>query len=60
MNFDEMAAFKNMPPLDKMRKFRRDIIKSINDYRRMNSAPNVFMDLLANRAACEYAEYLLS
>lgn len=60
MNFDEMAAFKNMPPLDKMRKFRRDIIKSINDYRRMNSAPNVFVDLLANRAACEYAEYLLN
>jgi hypothetical protein len=22
-----------MPPLDKMRKFRRDIIKSINEYR---------------------------
>ena len=49
-----------MPPLDKMRKFRRDIIKSINDYRRMNSAPNVFIDFLANRAACEYAEHLLN
>jgi hypothetical protein len=33
MNFDENPAFANMPPLDKMRKIRRDIIKSINDYR---------------------------
>ena len=49
-----------MPPLDKMRKFRRDILKSINDYRRMNSAPNVFIDLIGNRAASEYAEYLLN
>lgn len=49
-----------MPPLDKMRKFRRDILKSINDYRRMNNAPNVFIDMLANRAANEYAEYLLN
>ena len=46
--------------MDKMRKFRRDILKSINDYRKMNNAPNVFIDLLANRAACEYAEYLLT
>ena len=48
-----------MPPLDKMRKFRRDIIKSINEYRAMNKVPGVFMDVLANRAACEYAEHLL-
>jgi hypothetical protein len=26
----------------------------------MNSAPNVFIDLLGNRAASEYAEYLLN
>jgi hypothetical protein len=49
-----------MPPLDKMRKFRRDILKTINDYRKMNSAPNVFIDMIANRAASEYAEYLLN
>ncbi len=49
-----------MPPLDKMRKFRRDIIKSINEYRQMNSVPGVMPDILANRAACEYAEYLLT
>ena len=40
-----------MPPLDKMRKFRRDIIKSINDYRSMNKVPGVYIDILANKAA---------
>lgn len=49
-----------MPPLDKMRKFRRDIVKSINEYRNMNKAPGVYVDILANKAACEYAEHLLS
>lgn len=49
-----------MPPLDKMRKFRRDIVKSINDYRDMNKVGAVFPDILGNKAASEYAEYLLS
>ena len=48
-----------MPPLDRMRKIRRDIIKSINDYREQYSTPGVYVDILANRAATEYAEYLL-
>jgi len=60
INFDSNPAFANMPPLDKMRKFRRDIIKSINEYRQMNSVPGVMGDILANRAASEYAEYLLT
>lgn len=59
MNFEENPAFQNMPPLDKMRKFRRDIVKSINDYRDMNKVPGVYVDVLANKAACEYAEHLL-
>lgn len=49
-----------MPPLDKMRKIRRDIIKSINEYREQHTIPGVYQDILANRAANEYAEYLLS
>ena len=49
-----------MPPLDKMRKFRRDILKSINEYRAMNNAPGVYIDILANKAANEYAEHLLN
>ena len=48
-----------MPPLDKMRKIRRDIIKSINDYREQQAIPGVYQDILANKAANEYAEYLL-
>ena len=59
VNFDDNPAFANMPPLDRMRKIRRDIIKSINDYREQFSAPGVYVDILANRAATEYAEYLL-
>lgn len=49
-----------MPPLDKMRKFRRDIVKSINEYRQMNNVSGVFADILANKAASDYAEYLLT
>ena len=49
-----------MPPLDKMRKIRRDIIKTINDLREKVSTPGVVMDILSNRAANEYAEFLLS
>ena len=49
-----------MPPLDKMRKIRRDIIKSINDYREQRAIPGVYQDILANKAANEYAEYLLT
>lgn len=60
INFEENPAFQGMPPLDKMRKFRRDIIKTINDYRDMNKVPGVFQDILGNRAANEYAEHLLS
>jgi hypothetical protein len=49
-----------MPPLDKMRKFRRDIVKSINEYRAMFKVPGVFVDVLSNKAASDYAEYLLT
>jgi hypothetical protein len=59
MNFDENPAFANMPPLDKMRKIRRDIIRSINDLREQFETPGVYMDVIANKAATEYAEYLL-
>lgn len=48
-----------MPPLDRMRKIRRDIIRSINDYREQVKTPGIYQDILANKAAAEYAEYLL-
>lgn len=31
-----------MPPLDRMRKIRRDIIKSINDYRENEKNPGIY------------------
>jgi hypothetical protein len=49
-----------MPPLDKMRKVRREILRTINEIRAKFNNSNVFPDLLANRAATEYAEYLLN
>jgi hypothetical protein len=42
VNFDDNPAFANMPPLDKMRKIRRDIIKSINEYRERSTIPGVY------------------
>ena len=59
MNFEDNPVFANMPPLDRMRKIRRDIIKSINEYREKEGHLGLFMDILTNRAATEYAEYLL-
>lgn len=48
-----------MPPLDRMRKIRRDIIRTINDLRERADCPSIAMDILSNRAATDYAEYLL-
>ena len=49
-----------MPPLDRLRKIRRAILKTINDVRQAHGSPNIFIDLNANKAANEYAEYLLT
>lgn len=48
-----------MPPLDKMRKVRREILRTINDIRSKFNNNSVFTDLQVNKAATEYAEYLL-
>jgi hypothetical protein len=48
-----------MPPLDRMRKIRRDIVRSINEYRELQKIPGIYQDVLSNKAAAEYAEYLL-
>jgi hypothetical protein len=44
-----------MPPLDKMRKIRRAIVKTINDMREAHNAPSIYLDVMSNRAATEYA-----
>jgi hypothetical protein len=57
--YDNNDAFNYMPPLDRMRKIRRDIMRSVNEYRSNADASFVHMDFMMNRAATEYAEYLL-
>lgn len=43
-----------------MRKVRREVIHTINEIRTKFGNNNVFFDQLANRAASEYAEFLLT
>ena len=60
LNFQENPEFSHLPPLDRMRKIRRDIVKSINDMRDAHKSPGIYVDSFSNRAATEYAKYLLS
>ena len=48
-----------MPPLDKMRKVRREIVETINDFRAGFNRPKIYIDPFSNQAAYEYANYLL-
>lgn len=59
INFDDNPEYQNMPPLDKMRKIRRAIMKTINDMREAHEVPGIYGDVMANKAATEYANYLL-
>ena len=60
LNFDDNPEFAHMPPLDRMRKIRRAIIKTINDMRMAHGTPSVYTDVMGNKAANEYANYLLT
>ena len=55
INFDDNPEYANMPPLDKMRKIRRQIIRTINDMREAHNVPSIYTDVMANKAATEYA-----
>lgn len=59
IDFEQDPAFAHLPPLDKNRKIRRDIIRSVNDVRESKELPTVFVDHIGNKVATEYAEYLL-
>ena len=59
LNFASNPEFAHLPPLDQWRKSRRDILKSINDLREKDHKKELFVDLLGNKAANEYAEFLL-
>lgn len=59
LNFDDNPEFANLPKLDRMRKIRRDILRTINDVREKVRSGTIHIDTFANKAANEYAEYLL-
>lgn len=60
LNFDDNPEWANLPKLDKMRKIRRDILKTINDLREKNEVPGLYIDSFANKSANDYANYCLS
>ena len=43
-----------------MRKVRREVIKTCNDYRAKFNNPSVYTDTFTNHAANEYAKFLLT
>lgn len=59
LNFEEHPEFSHLPKLDRMRKIRREIMKTINDAREKHGVPSIYVDTFANKAANEYAAYLL-
>lgn len=59
LNFDQDPAFAHLPQLDKMRKVRREVLKTINDFRQHAGLGIIHTDQFTNNAANEYARYLL-
>lgn len=51
--------YAHLPALDKMRKVRREVLKTINDYRQHAGVPAIYTDIFTNHAANEYAKFLL-
>ena len=60
INFEENPEFQELPKLDKMRKIRRQIVQTINNVREAHGAPSIYIDHLGNKAANEYATWLMS
>jgi len=60
LHFDENPDFAHMPKLDRMRKIRRDILRTINELREAHGAPRINIDPQANEAADEYAAFLMN
>jgi len=59
INFDADPEFAHLPPLDKRRKIRREVIRTINEIRAKFKNSGLHVDLLTNKAADEYAKFLL-
>ena len=60
MGFDQDPAFSHLPALDKMRKVRREVLKTINDFRKHAGLKSIYTDQFTNQAANEYARMLLT
>ena len=59
LNFDQDPAYSHLPALDKMRKVRREVIKTINEFRKHAGLGSIYSDQFTNQAANEYARFLL-
>ena len=60
LNFDQDPAYAHLPALDKMRKVRREVLKTINEFRRHANLGSIYTDQFTNQAANEYARFLLT
>ena len=59
INFENDPNYAHMKPLDRMRKIRRAIMKTINDLREAHGSASIYIDASMNQAASDYAGYLL-
>ena len=60
LNFDQDPAFAHLPALDKMRKVRREVLKTINEFRKHANLNSIYTDQFTNLAANEYARFLIT
>jgi hypothetical protein len=61
LNFDNDERFAHLPPLDKFRKIRRDVLHTINNLRaKFPDTLPLNHDEFGNHAADEYATFLLT
>ena len=58
--FDQNPEYSHLPPLDKMRKVRREILRTVNDVREKFNHTSIYGEILLNRVANEYSQFLLS
>lgn len=61
INFDEIPAYKHLPPLDPLRKIRRELLKAINGTRDEEGIglEEITLDLLTTESLQDYAKYVL-
>jgi len=48
MNFEQDPQFAGLPPLDRMRKVRREVLRTINETRERFGNPGIYSDTFTN------------